>query len=203
MSAVKICQKESENTHKDLAVFAAVWLFLPLVFFSFSGSKLPGYILPAVPAAVILAGLFVVRSDVSMWIRKLIPAVAALTLVASVLMILFYLPGFAAADSIKTSIADADAGGYSNAKVLGLHTTSHNAEFYAAGRLVRMPDGKQRRFLGAAEVKEFIVVYNAGKPVLVIVPREFLEQLQAFDGLETKIISNASDDVLVAVSAKP
>ncbi|MCC6452965.1 MAG: glycosyltransferase family 39 protein [Acidobacteria bacterium] len=196
-------QKESENTHKDLAVFAAVWLFLPLVFFSFSGSKLPGYILPAVPAAVILASLFVVRSETSAWVRKLVPSVAALTLIASVLLILFYLPGFAAADSIKAAIADANAGGYGNAKVLGLHTTSHNAEFYAAGRLVRMPDGKQRRFLGAAEVKEFIVVYNAGKPVLVIVPHEYLEQLQAFDELDTKIINNASDDVLAAVSAKP
>lgn len=35
-------------------VFAFAWLLLPIVFFSFSGSKLPGYILPALPAAAIL-----------------------------------------------------------------------------------------------------------------------------------------------------
>ena len=35
-------------------VFSLAWLALPLVFFSFSGSKLPGYILPALPAAAFL-----------------------------------------------------------------------------------------------------------------------------------------------------
>ncbi|HVF23942.1 MAG TPA: glycosyltransferase family 39 protein, partial [Pyrinomonadaceae bacterium] len=35
-------------------VFSFAWLVLPVVFFSFSGSKLPGYILPALPAAAFL-----------------------------------------------------------------------------------------------------------------------------------------------------
>jgi 4-amino-4-deoxy-L-arabinose transferase-like glycosyltransferase len=35
-------------------VFSLAWLALPIVFFSFSGSKLPGYILPALPAAAFL-----------------------------------------------------------------------------------------------------------------------------------------------------
>ncbi|HET7112856.1 MAG TPA: glycosyltransferase family 39 protein, partial [Pyrinomonadaceae bacterium] len=35
-------------------VFSLAWLLLPIVFFSFSGSKLPGYVLPAVPAAALL-----------------------------------------------------------------------------------------------------------------------------------------------------
>ncbi|HKR13213.1 MAG TPA: glycosyltransferase family 39 protein [Pyrinomonadaceae bacterium] len=35
-------------------VFSLGWLALPIVFFSFSGSKLPGYILPALPAASLL-----------------------------------------------------------------------------------------------------------------------------------------------------
>ena len=37
-------------------VFALVWLLVPIVFFSFSGSKLPAYILPSLPAAALLAG---------------------------------------------------------------------------------------------------------------------------------------------------
>lgn len=36
--------------------FAAAWLFMPILFFSASGSKLPGYILPALPGAVMLIG---------------------------------------------------------------------------------------------------------------------------------------------------
>ena len=37
-------------------IFALAWLLLPVFFFSFSGSKLPGYILPALPAVALLAG---------------------------------------------------------------------------------------------------------------------------------------------------
>ncbi|HEU4796222.1 MAG TPA: hypothetical protein VFT02_11365, partial [Pyrinomonadaceae bacterium] len=37
-----------------LRVFSLAWLLFPIVFFSFSGSKLPGYILPALPAAGLL-----------------------------------------------------------------------------------------------------------------------------------------------------
>lgn len=39
-----------------LRVFALAWLVMPLAFFSFSGSKLPGYILPVLPAAALIAG---------------------------------------------------------------------------------------------------------------------------------------------------
>lgn len=39
-----------------LRVFALAWLLLPLAFFSLSSSKLPGYILPVLPAVALLAG---------------------------------------------------------------------------------------------------------------------------------------------------
>ena len=37
-------------------LFALVWLVVPIAFFSVSGSKLPGYILPSLPAAALLIG---------------------------------------------------------------------------------------------------------------------------------------------------
>jgi 4-amino-4-deoxy-L-arabinose transferase-like glycosyltransferase len=37
-------------------LFTLAWLIVPLAFFSVSGSKLPGYILPALPAAALLIG---------------------------------------------------------------------------------------------------------------------------------------------------
>lgn len=46
----------SESSINRMRVFALVWLVFPIVFFSFSGSKLIGYILPALPAAVLLIG---------------------------------------------------------------------------------------------------------------------------------------------------
>jgi 4-amino-4-deoxy-L-arabinose transferase-like glycosyltransferase len=40
-----------------LRLFLWIWTLVPVVFFSFSGSKLPGYILPAFPAIALLIGL--------------------------------------------------------------------------------------------------------------------------------------------------
>jgi 4-amino-4-deoxy-L-arabinose transferase-like glycosyltransferase len=40
-----------------LRLFAIAWLVVPVVFFSISRSKLPGYILPALPGAAMLAGI--------------------------------------------------------------------------------------------------------------------------------------------------
>ena len=39
-----------------LRVFALIWLIIPVVFFSFSGSKLTAYILPVLPAIALLVG---------------------------------------------------------------------------------------------------------------------------------------------------
>ncbi len=49
------------NPEQKARVFAFVWLLVPLVFFSFSGSKLPGYILPVVPAAALIVGGILTR----------------------------------------------------------------------------------------------------------------------------------------------
>jgi len=42
-----------------LELFLLIWLLLPIIFFSFSQSKLPGYILPAIPAGTLLLALYV------------------------------------------------------------------------------------------------------------------------------------------------
>ena len=41
--------------------FLVLWALFPIVFFSFSGSKLPGYILPAIPPLAILTGDYLFR----------------------------------------------------------------------------------------------------------------------------------------------
>ena len=42
--------------------FLVLWALVPMVFFSFSGSKLPGYILPSIPPLTILTGDFLNRT---------------------------------------------------------------------------------------------------------------------------------------------
>lgn len=46
----------STDSVDRLRVFALAWFLMPIAFFSFSGSKLPGYILPVLPAGALIAG---------------------------------------------------------------------------------------------------------------------------------------------------
>jgi 4-amino-4-deoxy-L-arabinose transferase-like glycosyltransferase len=46
--------RANENCEPQFRIFLLLWLIVPAVFFSISKSKLPGYILPAVPAGALL-----------------------------------------------------------------------------------------------------------------------------------------------------
>lgn len=63
MPAVSRLRKLAPRSGKqdELLAFAWTWVALPLIFFSFSGSKLPGYILPVFPALAIIIGAEVER----------------------------------------------------------------------------------------------------------------------------------------------
>ena len=184
-----------------LLLFSFSWLTVPLVFFSFSGSKLPGYILPAVPAAIILSAEYIwrlvrKRESRAVWIQIFTGATFAIVIVA----LISVFPWFAETDSVKSLIAAADARGMTNEKVLTLHTISHNAEFYAAGRLLRSEDGKQKKLLGTTEVLEEIRREN-GKPVLVLVPLEYLKQLTGSNLIRTEVLKENGELAIVYASA--
>jgi 4-amino-4-deoxy-L-arabinose transferase-like glycosyltransferase len=51
-----------EGELKGLHLFLILWTVIPVLFFSISQSKLPGYILPAIPAWILLAALYLVRA---------------------------------------------------------------------------------------------------------------------------------------------
>jgi 4-amino-4-deoxy-L-arabinose transferase-like glycosyltransferase len=57
----------SQRNQTD-AVLAS-WVLLPLVFFSFSGSKLPAYVLPLFPALAVLASIWPSEARRGMWLR--------------------------------------------------------------------------------------------------------------------------------------
>jgi 4-amino-4-deoxy-L-arabinose transferase-like glycosyltransferase len=54
-------KKYQQDLGDGLWLYLFLWVVIPIVFFSFSQSKLPGYILPAVPPALILAADFLRR----------------------------------------------------------------------------------------------------------------------------------------------
>jgi 4-amino-4-deoxy-L-arabinose transferase-like glycosyltransferase len=71
-------------------VFACIWLVAPVIFFSLSQSKLPGYILPAVPAGALLLAEYLRRYDheisVSKWMAALHALVASAPIVPAILV---------------------------------------------------------------------------------------------------------------------
>ena len=57
-----IKRSDDDNQERDwLQLFLLLWTVVPIVFFSISRSKLPGYILPAVPAAALLTADYIHR----------------------------------------------------------------------------------------------------------------------------------------------
>ena len=182
--------------------FAFAWMVVPLVFFSFSGSKLPGYILPSVPPALIFAAVAVFRFVQKGSNRaRAVQAVALATFIVVVLLILFVVPRFADADSVKGLIGVASDNGYRTENILTLHTVSHNAEFYAPGRLLRDEAGKQRKLLGPAEVLDEIRK-SGGRPVLVLVPLEYLKQVQNPMMFRSSVLRDNGELAIVYVEAR-
>jgi 4-amino-4-deoxy-L-arabinose transferase-like glycosyltransferase len=66
-----------DDPKDQFGVFASCWLIVPLVFFSISQSKLPGYILPASPAAGLLLADYL-RRQLEKGEAKVAPALAVL-----------------------------------------------------------------------------------------------------------------------------
>ena len=95
----------------------------------------------------------------------------------------------------------AHARGFTAEKVLNLHTISHNSEFYAAGRLIRAKDGKLRKFLGVGEIVEEIAREN-GKPVLALVPLEYLKELTESTLVEAEVLADNAELAIVLVKNK-
>jgi 4-amino-4-deoxy-L-arabinose transferase-like glycosyltransferase len=81
------------NVKDQLGIFAACWLLVPLIFFSISRSKLPGYIVPAVPAGALLLAVYLQRhlearspQPIAKWLAILHAFVSAAPIVPGLLI---------------------------------------------------------------------------------------------------------------------
>ena len=76
--------------------FLVLWALIPVVFFSFSQSKLPGYILPAIPPITILTGDYLFRRrkpGLNLWILLGHAAVCGTMTMAALLLPWFVVHG--------------------------------------------------------------------------------------------------------------
>ena len=193
---------EIEPVSRSLKLFALAWLAVPLVFFSFSGSKLPGYILPAVPAAIILAAEYIYRFvQKNSFRRNLVHAIAAGTFAVILIAIFAFVPSFAETDSLKSLFATAHSRGLDGIPVMTMHRVNHNAEFYATGPLVRDTEGKQNRLTGPKEVLGEMRTLGSSK-ALVLIPPEYLFHLTQSDLVRAEVLKSNEDWALVLVSEK-
>ena len=132
--------------------------------------------------------------------RWLVPAAAAAVLVGSSIALLFVVPDATAELSTKRLMDAAAERGYGSVRVLTLHTVSHNAEFYAAGRLVRDDLGRQVKMPGTSEVREYIQK-NGGRPVLVLVTPQYLDELLTSPYVSAQLIDNNGQMAIAYVTA--
>jgi len=164
---------DSLNT---VRVFSLAWLLLPIVFFSFSGSKLPGYVLPVIPAIALLVSDRLTRIFNPRW--PLI--IAGATVVLVVIILNFGAARYANRESVRDLLLMADARGYAGAPVLAQRSDDRSAEFYAYGRVVYGPDGEPVTF-------DEITVDEArkrGSKLVVMIPVEYVGNVRAVSTIE-------------------
>ena len=101
------------SSEDALGAFLVIWLGVPVVFFSISQSKLPGYILPALPAATLLLCVYLqehATANAGPGILRIVAhsAVAALTIVPALMVgyiVLQHRLGWGRATGISLALA--------------------------------------------------------------------------------------------------
>jgi 4-amino-4-deoxy-L-arabinose transferase-like glycosyltransferase len=183
-----------------LLLYCVSWIAVPLVFFSLSGSKLPGYILPAVPSAVIITSLYLTSLPARSrsW-RTIALSIAGLTLAGTIVLAVTAVPRFANGESIRPLMDAADTRGLTNDRVFGLHDVPQGAEFYAAGRLLRDTDGKQKKLYSVAEVKTEMERAGVARS-LVIVPLNVRDELATSKLVRSEFIADNGELAIYSVS---
>jgi 4-amino-4-deoxy-L-arabinose transferase-like glycosyltransferase len=157
-------------------VFSLAWLLLPIIFFSFSGSKLPGYVLPALPGAALLVSSRLTFVRNAKWPLM----IAGATVVLVVLFLNFAALPHANRESVRDLLLLADQRGYANAPVLAQRGDDRSAEFYAHDRVVYAPNGEPITF-------DEISVDQArarGEKFVVLIPLEYVENYRGSPRIE-------------------
>ena len=169
------------DTLSIVRVFALAWLAAPIIFFSFSGSKLPGYILPSLPAVAFLITAHLTGSSWR-WLpgptARLIIFGATLIFVA--LILIFAAPRVAQRESVRDLLQLADARGYGGAPVLAQRTDDRSAQFYAHDRVIYNADGEVMTF----DEVSLEQARALGDKILVLIPLNYVSHFRGASNIE-------------------
>lgn len=165
-----------EDSLSVIRLFSLAWLLLPLVFFSFSGSKLPGYVLPVLPGVALLVSDQLTFARNAKWPLL----IAGVTLVSVLVVLNFFAAPYARRESVRDLLLLADAHGFANAPVLAQRSDDRSAEFYAYGRVVYGPTGEPLTF---DEISVDEARVRGGKFV-VFIPVEYAENFRGAPAIE-------------------
>jgi hypothetical protein len=145
-----------------------------------------------------IAGAFAIVGEQK---RKLyVLLIAGAVIFSSVVALNCLVNTFVRRDSVAELIVASYVRGFIKNPVLCLHTINHSAEFYAAERLWRDKDGKQKRFEDVTEIAE--VSRRGRQKVLVLVPLEYVHQLTESKTMYAEKISDNGELAIVAIAAK-
>ncbi|HEX6718163.1 MAG TPA: hypothetical protein VF088_13685, partial [Pyrinomonadaceae bacterium] len=148
----------------------------PIIFFSFSVSKLPGYVLPCLPAVAFLVASRLTFVRNAKWPLM----IAGITVLLVLIGLNFVALRFANRESVRDLLLLADARGYANAPVLARRGDDRSAEFYAYGRVVYGPNGEPVTF---DEISVDEARARGGKFV-VMIPVEYVNNFRGAPGIE-------------------
>ena len=176
LAKVRSWNWRGDDSLSAVRVFSLAWLLLPIIFFSFSGSKLPGYILPAVPAAALLVSDRLTAVRDSKWPLLIAGVTAALVLI----VLHFAAAPYANRESVRDLLTLADARGYADAPVLAQRSDDRSAEFYAYGRVIYGANGEPVTFDEVSVDK----ARSWGGKFVVFIPIEHVDLFRGGHGIE-------------------
>jgi len=95
-----------ESVREDwLVQFLMLWILIPIVFFSISKSKLPGYILPAIPAAAMLTATYLHRGEKANRIMLMLHSLVCGALLGAAMVVPWFMLKLHAPRSVWTAVA--------------------------------------------------------------------------------------------------
>ncbi|RYG72567.1 glycosyltransferase family 39 protein [bacterium] len=189
-----------DTLESRLQAFALAWLIVPIAFFSLSGSKLPGYILPAIPGAFLLVGLAIRDWAISHRRIQLAGGLALAILFATCLVTTLPI-GIARADksSTRSLFHAAHSKGYGGLRVVQFQITERTSQFYAASHLLYDASGEPLRIDEPAPLAELV----KAEPMLVLTDMDQIEVLNAVPNLKFQKLADNGKRALLLASYRP